>query len=228
MALKKRCGNCSIEKYLSEFRTMKEKRSKIAKEYLCSMCKTCEKERALKNYYKNQEKNMIKSKKYKEENKDKINKTRRVYIKKLMENPYERLKRNMKSLISTKIRKYKTKHIADYLGTDIKLMSWIEYNMNENMNWENYGKYWQIDHSIPISLFNLSNEQESLDCFCWMNLMPMLAIENLKKSNDIVQERVLLQQNKLKSYIEQFPLLENEIKNYIERYKNYVTLFKKD
>jgi hypothetical protein len=223
MITTKTCGNCSVDKNIDEYRKLKEKRTKIQSEYLCSICKTCEKERALVNYRKNRDKNIENNKKYKQLNREKINKTRREYIKKLMKNPFEKIKRNMKSLISCKLRSYKSKHTADYLGTNIQsIMAWIEFNMDNEMNWDNYGSYWEIDHSIPISLFDMSNQTEVLDCFCWMNLMPMEKLQNCKKYNKLDISRIEYQKNRLKLYSEQFPNVEQIINEYIEKYDNKV------
>ena len=94
--MSKICGNCSVEKQTTEYRKIKEKRTKTVSEYLCSMCKDCEKQKALSKYYENREKNISSNKKYKEENKDKVNKTRREYLQKIMQDPAEKIKRNMK------------------------------------------------------------------------------------------------------------------------------------
>lgn len=227
------CGNCSEEKQNSEYRKIKEKRTKDIREYLCSMCKYCEKKMALSKYYENREYNISKNKKYKDENRDKINETRRKYMKKIMENPEQKIKRNMKSLISAKIRHVKSKHTSDYLGTCMKdIIEWLQYNMVNEMTWENYGSYWEIDHCIPISLFNILKEDELLDCFCWMNLMPMVNTENRRKSNKIDMERIKHQKDSLKKYSEQFPLLKQTIDEYIKKYDSTVnrlagnTLFK--
>lgn len=222
--MSKICGNCSVEKQTTEYRKIKEKRTKTISEYLCSMCKDCEKTKALSKYYENREKNISSNKKYKEENKDKVNKTRREYLQKIMQDPAEKIKRNMKSLISVKLRNQKSRHTKDYLGADMKvIISWIESNMDETMNWGNYGKYWEIDHSIPISLFNVLLEDEMTDCFCWMNLMPMLKIENCKKSNKIQKDRTEHQKNRLKKYSEQFPHLIDTVNEYIKRYDNKIS-----
>ena len=47
------------------------------------------------------------------------------------------------------------------------------------MTIENYGKIWTLDHTIPISSFNLSNENEKRKCFFWCNLRPMYIKDNL-------------------------------------------------
>jgi hypothetical protein len=48
-------------------------------------------------------------------------------------------------------------------------------------NWE-----WEIDHIKPISLFNLNNEDELLECFNYKNLQPLWKLENLLKSNKFI------------------------------------------
>jgi hypothetical protein len=215
--MEKQCGSCKIIK--SNFRTVKEKRTKNIKEYLCSICRDCEKERALNNYKNNREKYIEMNKIYKNNNKEKINETRRKYNLTIMKNPEEKIKRNMKSLISSKIKK--TRHTGEYLGTTMTIIiKWLEYNFEENMNWENYGKYWEIDHTIPISLFDINNENEMLLCFCWMNLMPMLKIKNSKKSNKILLFRIFLQETKLKNFIKQLPQLKDYIYKFINDYSN--------
>ena len=67
---------------------------------------------------------------------------------------------------------------------------------------------------------NIEKLKKMLDCFCWMNLMPMIKIENCKKSNKINIERIQHQKDKLKIYSEHFPQLDIVINEYIKRYNN--------
>ena len=52
------------------------------------------------------------------------------------------------------------------------------------MTFENYGE-WEIDHIKAITLFDLTNENEIIDCFNYKNLQPFWRIDNIKKSNKI-------------------------------------------
>ena len=61
----------------------------------------------------------------------------------------------------------------------------IENQFIEGMNFENYSE-WEIDHIKPISLFNLNNENELLECFNYKNLQPLWRLDNIRKSNKII------------------------------------------
>ena len=62
------------------------------------------------------------------------------------------------------------------------------------MTLENYGKVWHIDHCLPISYFNLFNEDELKKCFNYVNLRPMRSKENLSKGSKIDLWLYLLQE----------------------------------
>jgi hypothetical protein len=72
----------------------------------------------------------------------------------------------------------------NYIGCNIQyLREWFEYNFTSEMNWENYGSYWSIDHIIPVCKFDLTNEDEKLKCWNWTNLMPVTVKYNSSKKN---------------------------------------------
>ena len=74
------------------------------------------------------------------------------------------------------------------IGCDIEhLKRWIEYRFDEYMTWDNLGKYWHIDHILPINKFNFTNLNEQQICFHWTNLQPLKASENIKKSKSITK-----------------------------------------
>lgn len=57
----------------------------------------------------------------------------------------------------------------------------LESKFKDDMSWDNYGSYWQVDHIKPLILFNVLDETEYSQCSHYSNLQPLLAVENLKK-----------------------------------------------
>ncbi len=100
--------------------------------------------------------------------------------------------------ISNKIRKTLQKmHLSKggissniYLGcTPKELKSHLEKQFAPDMTWENYGTLWQIDHIMPCAAFDASVE-DMKKCWHYTNLRPLLAVENLKKSNFVGGRRI--------------------------------------
>jgi hypothetical protein len=96
-----------------------------------------------------------------------------------------RLKQNQKSYIHQHLKKnnmVKDNNTEKYLGCNInQFKRWLDYQFTNNMNWIN--KSWQIEHIIPLSLFNLNNENERKIAFNWTNMQPLLKKDNLEKYN---------------------------------------------
>ena len=52
----------------------------------------------------------------------------------------------------------------------------------DNMSWDNHGhNTWHIDHVIPLSAFNLQDEEEYKIACHYTNLQPLSWQDNLKK-----------------------------------------------
>lgn len=87
---------------------------------------------------------------------------------------------------------YQSGHSIDLLGCSIK--NWKIYLSKlflENMSWNNYGHkdgQWSIDHITPCSLFDLSDPVEQKQCFHYSNTQPMWHIENIRKSNKLLNQ----------------------------------------
>lgn len=92
-------------------------------------------------------------------------------------------------IIRSKIHKLLKNQKTSYtilLGCNLNFFKkWIEFQFVDNMNWLNLGDVWQIDHILPISKFDFSNENEKFICFHWTNLQPLFSNENRLKSNKI-------------------------------------------
>jgi len=183
---------------------------------------------------------LIKNKNYRDSNKTKINKQRSEYrsrddVKKhISEKNREylpirkakikekrkvdfnfRLSEVLRSKIHKMLNGKKTsyQHIT---GCDIDtLKKWLEFQFDSNMNWSNFGTYWQIDHVIPISIFDFEKERDKRVCFRWKNLQPLKKEENQSKSNILVLPYVF------NSIITAHRFIQNEKLNH-EEYQNLV------
>lgn len=98
------------------------------------------------------------------------------------------LQRNQIAKLFKKSTLIKKNHLIKYLGiTSYEFIKFFEkkinyYNNNDNiikMNWNNI----ELDHIKPISLFDLDDENEFLNCSNYTNLQPLLAKDNIEKGN---------------------------------------------
>lgn len=119
--------------------------------------------------------------------------------------PKFRLDQNMGNLIYHSLKNRKAgrgwKTLVNYTLED--LMKYLENQFDENMNWENYGSYWEVDHIKPRSLFKYTSPKDPdfKECWALKNLQPLEKIANLRKSNIFGIES---------SYIKREIILKNE------------------
>lgn len=91
----------------------------------------------------------------------------------------------LRSKIHKFIKNRKTSY-TNIIGCDLSFFKkWIEFRFDENMNWENLGKYWQIDHILPISSFDFNDDKNKYICFHWTNLQPLESKINRSKTNHL-------------------------------------------
>ena len=145
-----------------------------------------------KNWYsKNKEHVKEYHKTWRENNKDKIRKTKREYEKTRKSNdPVYKLVGNFRTAIYTVLKENNVKkfgHYFDILGySQENLINHLENQFDDKMSWENYGK-WHVDHKLPITFFNFTSIEDEEFKKCWSldNLQPMWGSENISKSNRI-------------------------------------------
>ena len=151
---------------------------------------------------KNPEKVLESSKRYREINADKLAQKRKSDERKLYNRNYMRnrrqdeafrLKSNISRQISLSLKKRNgSKYgqgVFQKLGYSIsQLKEHLQNQFDKNMNWENYGSYWHIDHIIPHSNFTYLNLDDDSFKECWKleNLRPLEAKENIRKSNKMI------------------------------------------
>jgi hypothetical protein len=180
-----------------------------------NLCKKCS--RQICKDYKAKNKDLISeyNRKYKQENKSDIAKYNHTYHERNKETILQRHNIYYKNRLKTdpqfklahtcrqrlyKLLKGKRKSIKLIDCSMSFLKEWLESNFTEGMTFDNHGSYWHVDHVIPCSLFDLTNEDEINKCFKWTNLQPLEGKINMSKKNKICQSEVINHYDKVKKF----------------------------
>lgn len=65
------------------------------------------------------------------------------------------------------------------------LKCFLENQFKDGMTWENHGSYWELDHIIPLSSFDLRVESQLKNAFHYSNCQPLLKFLNRSKNNSL-------------------------------------------
>ena len=162
------CKSCHLEKYYIPTPNKK----------ICKECKvSLNADNGRNSGHKRKDGSMIYANKCKNCHKKHYKK----YIKQRYSTDIEyKIKRVLRSRINEAVRNYnfnKKDSSIEELGCSIKeYVSYLEYQFTDEMNWDNHGMYWEIDHIHPISKGG---------SFHYTNTQPLTVIENRKKGNKI-------------------------------------------
>lgn len=78
----------------------------------------------------------------------------------------------------------KTHSAIELLGCDIEFYKqYLEQQFQSDMNWENHGILWEIDHIKPCAAFDLTNPEEQKQCFNYINTQPLYKSDNRSKGD---------------------------------------------
>lgn len=194
VAIKKKCYSCQKTKLPKHFYVSVHTKDGLSKK--CIKCVAlCGKNFRDKNpnyaaqynkkyYQKNMGRLRLSIKQYVKDNPEKIDIARRIRDKK----NYPKLR--FKKLLSDRLRKAlkrggasKTRRTHILIGCSIQeLRDFLESKFTTGMSWENYGE-WHIDHKKPCAAFDLSDENQQLQCFHYSNLQPLWAKDNRGKDS---------------------------------------------
>ena len=146
----------------------KEKRKAYSKEY---KKQNPEKAQEYWEEFKKGDKYGVANKKWNRENKDR---KQRLEKEKRQNSPILRLQDSVSSAVNYYL-KTKSQKTNEYLGCSYEeYYVYLEQRFDKNMDWGNYGTYWEIDHTIPLSKGG---------SFHYTNTTPMTISENRSKSN---------------------------------------------
>ena len=77
------------------------------------------------------------------------------------------------------------RHWENLVGFTIgQLKVHLEKLFKPGMSWQNYGNFWEIDHRIPVAVFNFERPEDIDFRLCWnlKNLQPLCVRENRSKN----------------------------------------------
>jgi hypothetical protein len=132
------------------------------------------KEYAKAYYQQNKEQRLEYSKTYFSQNKEQHYQLRKV---KKQKDINFRLHENLRSRLSNALKGRVKNSTIEELGCSIEEFKiYLEKQFDENMNWKNYGSYWEIDHIQPLS---------KRGSFHYTNTQPMHFSENRSKGNRV-------------------------------------------
>lgn len=127
--------------------------------------------------------------KFYKNNPDKIRTWTRKTSAKLRSTPTGKLRRNISTMICNALKGRKSgKHWECFVDYTLEeLIVHLEKLFIQGMTWENYGKNgWEVDHKIPIAMFNFNNISEIKKCWALKNLQPLWSMDNKKKGKKLI------------------------------------------
>ena len=166
-----KCNKCNEEKNIKDF--YKSNHPSHSQGYItpCKKCiKTYQKSTYNPDYFKTRIQNLTLEQKQERTQQLTINARKR------RKNPKTRLKEALRTRIYNSMKTNKERSTLEYLGCSIdQYKTHLETQFTPNMNWDNWGSYWEIDHIIPLSKGGT---------FYFLNTQPLTKTANRKKSNN--------------------------------------------
>jgi hypothetical protein len=190
--MEKTCTKCNIYKNLSDFYFIK------SKGIYFSICKKCTNIKSIeyaknhpelkkdidRKYYNNHKEEIKKKNKdYRLNNKDNYN---NWYKNKYNNDINYKIGKLLRSRLYELIKKTKnnTSNTSSYIigCTTEMYKNYLELQFKPEMNWNNHGEIWEIDHIIPCNSFNLNNIEEQKQCFHYTNTQPLFKTTKIAES----------------------------------------------
>ena len=127
-------------------------------------------------------------------NREKIRERKRLDSARRRLRPSERIAGNLRRRINKVIlQKSSGGRLESLLGcSPMEFRAFIESQFIVGMGWHNYGRAWHIDHRLPCSSFDLTDEAQQKRCFHFSNMRPLWAKTNMRKGNRITEPQMRL------------------------------------
>lgn len=171
------CKNCSKETSKQYYQQNIEAKKQYYQENL----------EAKKQYYQeNKEQHIKRSKEWVENNHEKAKTNWKIYgynnkdkkksykKNKWEKDPIYKLKNILRNRINQNFKNKKQNKIIDFLGCSInEYKQYLEQQFLPEMNWDNHGDIWEIDHIKPICSFDLLIKDNIFKAFHYTNTQPL-------------------------------------------------------
>jgi hypothetical protein len=169
----KKCRTCKIIKNIDNFYVNSQ-------HYISTNCKDCSCKNSRNWLKNNKEYAKISKKKYSISHRIERNKNQKL---RRDTDPIFRLKSILRTGLWNALQGKTKKHsVLRYLKLSIdEFIIIMESKFSPNMTWENI----DLDHHIPVSHFDHSDESEIKKCWHWTNFKPMFKSSNRSKQNNL-------------------------------------------
>jgi 5-methylcytosine-specific restriction endonuclease McrA len=165
--MNKECTKCKILQPIENFYWRKTRNNYSPK------CKVCWREESKEYNHNNKKARATYYNEWKKDN-DKWKEYQRNYKKQA--SPQQKIIFNLRNRVyKLMLKGHKSQKTLDLIGcSKEEFMQHLEQQFSSEMNWENYGKVWEVDHIIPLSKGGTIR---------WDNSRPLLISDNRKKYN---------------------------------------------
>ena len=172
----KKCNTCLKIKPKTEF--YPDKKAIHGYQNKCIPC--------VKEYNKNSDKyskssNKKKHQEYQEKHKKKFQKRK---LERYHTEPQFKILTLLRNRLHSAIKnEWKNESSIEILNCSVKEFKlYLEKQFTPEMNWENHGKIWEIDHIIGCVNFNMESIEEQKKCFHYTNMQPLFKTSDIAKS----------------------------------------------
>ena len=113
----------------------------------------------------------------------------RLYSINYYKNLNNKISHIMRVRMSTELKNYKSNSTIILLGCSIGYFKeYISNQFRPEMNWDNHGEVWELDHIKPCSSFNLIDINEQKECFNYINYQPLFKTTAIAKEFGYLNE----------------------------------------
>ena len=190
------CMSCRRKRYKIYVSKNREKVKARSKKY-----RENNKDKIQEYYDKNKDRIAGLKREYQVENAEKIKEYQREWSKNNREHirsyvneknkndPIRKMSNHSRSMIHRIMKstgRKKVNNTSDIVGyTSKELKEYLESLFTDGMSWDNYGE-WHVDHIVPVSWWLENGITDPSQINALINLQPLWAEDNLKKSNKLI------------------------------------------